>query len=287
MLSGCKDRGKIVTKQVAKLKKLSIVIFLYLWAFDFLLMKTYKENFAVKWHEIDCDMNLRPYSFMNMAQETANVHSAMLKFGYKELIALNQTWVLSRIKIQYLRPPKWGDKVSMETWHKGKQGLFWLRDFEVRGEQGELMAVATSSWVIMNLQTRRIERKTIFETSSDVVDLAHNVDAVAEPCDKIVPFPELEFEREHHVTYSDIDFNLHANNAKYIQWLMDGISLEFLKEHTFKEVQVNYISEAKFGDKIALYKKEQVGPDGEVQIYYEGSRDGAPIFQGLLKFEMR
>lgn len=247
-------------------------------------MKTYQEDFAVKWHEIDCDMTLRPYSFMNMAQETANVHSAMLKFGYKELIALNQIWVLSRIKIQYIHPPKWGDKVSMETWHKGKHGLFWLRDFVLYGAGGAVDAVATSSWVIMNTQTRRIERKTVFDLSPDVIDLACERNAIEEPCDKIIPFPGIAFEREHTVMYSDIDFNMHANNAKYIQWIMDGISIEFLKTHRLREIQVNYITEAKFGDKIRISKKEEQAPDGSVAVYYEGERDGTLVFQGLLKF---
>ncbi len=250
-------------------------------------MRSYKESFVVKWHEIDCDMILRPYSFMNMAQETANVHSSVLSFGYKELIKLNLIWVLSRIKIEYINPPVWGSKVSMETWHKGKYGLFWLRDFVLCGEDGAVDAVATSSWVIMNAQTRRIERKTVFDLDPDVVDMAYDRSAIEEPCDKIFPFAGAEFEREHHVMYSDIDFNMHANNAKYIEWIMDGMQPDFLKAHKLKEIQVNYISEAKFGDVIRIYKSERYFERGGVHIYYEGEREGACIFQGLLKFEGR
>ncbi|MEG0518112.1 MAG: thioesterase [Bacteroidales bacterium] len=245
-------------------------------------MKTYKENFVVKWHEIDGGMELKPYAFMNMAQEVANVHSAMLKFGYKELIALNEIWVLSRIKIQYMQPPKWGDCVSMETWHKGKYGLCWLRDFSLCNQAGEEIAVATSSWVIMNTNTRRIERNTIFERSPDIINLTGSRNVIDPPCDKIAVVPDPEFVRNHHVMYSDIDFNLHANNAKYIEWIMDSIPLEYFKQYKFREMQVNYISEAKFGDVIKISKHEIPLSDRELKIYYQGSRDGALVFQGEL-----
>ncbi|MEG1120184.1 MAG: thioesterase [Bacteroidales bacterium] len=249
-------------------------------------MRSYKENFIVKWHEIDGARELRPFAFVNMAQETANVHSAMLKFGYKELIALNQTWVLSRMKIRYIKPPVWGDKVSMETWHKGKQGLFWLRDFVLCNQTGETVAAATSSWVIMNINTRRIERKTIFDVSNDIIDLAYDRDAIELPCEKIAAKSNLEFVRYHNVMYSDIDFNLHANNAKYVEWIMDSISLDYFKRYKFRELQINYISEAKFGDEIKISKSESAVNDVDngngLIIYYEGSRDGALVFQGQL-----
>lgn len=247
-------------------------------------MKTYKENFVVKWHEIDGAMELKPYAFMNMAQEVANVHSAMLKFGYKELIALNEVWVLSRIKIQYNKAPKWGDKVSMKTWHKGKSGLFWLRDFLLCNQAGEEVAVATSSWVIMNINTRRIERNTIFDKSPDIIDLSYSRNVIDPPCDKIASVPDMEFVQAHHVRYSDIDFNLHANNAKYIEWIMDSISLDYFKRYKFKELQINYISEAKFGDIIKISKHETPLPNGGLLIYYEGNRDDTLVFQGELVF---
>lgn len=245
-------------------------------------MKIYKENFVVKWHEIDGGMELKPYAFMNMAQEVANVHSSMLKFGYKELIALNEVWVLSRIKIQYLKAPKWGEKVNMETWHKGKSGLFWLRDFLLCNQAGEEVAVATSSWVIMNINTRRIERNTIFDKSPDIIDFSCNRNVIDLPCDKIASVSDLEFVRDHTVMYSDIDFNLHANNAKYIEWIMDSISLDYYKKYKFNELQINYISEAKFGDIIKISKHETPLAGGGLKIYYQGSRDEALIFQGEL-----
>ena len=44
------------------------------------------------------------------------------------------------------------------TWHKGMQGLFFLRDYQIRDEAGEVLVNSTSSWVIMEKDQRRMLR---------------------------------------------------------------------------------------------------------------------------------
>lgn len=250
-------------------------------------MKTYTESFVVKWHEIDLDKKLRPFAFMNMAQECANVHSSALNFGYSDLMEYNQVWVLSRIKIQYIVPPVWGDKVSMSTWHKGKSGLFWLRDFMVKDDNDQVVAVATSSWVIMNIKTRHIERKTIFDLKDDIVDKGLDINAIDKPCDKLLPIKELSLVREFIVLNSHIDFNKHANNAKYIEWITDSVSSSFLDRYNFTDIQINYLQEAHLDDKISLYVGQRDITSNIVELYYEGRRDDSVIFQALVTYKLK
>jgi acyl-CoA thioesterase FadM len=62
---------------------------------------------------------LKPASFMDMAQEAANLHAATLGFGYDELIASRTAWVLSRMHVVFVDTLKWRDEVTLATWHKG------------------------------------------------------------------------------------------------------------------------------------------------------------------------
>lgn len=258
-------------------------------------MKSYSIDFIVKWHEIDLHRRLRPFCFMNVAQELANVHASNLRFGYEELIAVDQVWVLSRFKARFLHYPKWQDRVSARTWHKGRQGIFGLRDFALYDQNGNDAIVATSSWVIINTRTRRIERNNIFNISEEAQSMALQQDAIGEPCDKLTAPGEPEFVRYHHVMYSDIDFNLHANNAKYVEWVLDSFDIEFTKSYTLKEFQINYITEARFGDEVAILKKEapipesvrqanSLGPDS-ISFYIEGRRGDTVIFQAVFTFD--
>lgn len=262
-------------------------------------MQTYKEEHRIQWHEIDAAQNLRYYAFMNLAGEAANKHADVLGFGYDDLIGENQVWVMSRVHIKFNRAPKWREKTYFETWHKGRSGLFWLRDFEMRDENGDVAVCATTSWVVMNFETRRIERKAAFESKPSVAESSYEKDAIAEPCDKIVPPAgvALELLREHKVKYSDIDFNLHANNAKYFEWVMDSIPIDVLKRFMVVDFKLNFITEARFDDTVKILCAQKfptteggigdIANDEEKVLYFQGERDGALIFQAEIQMKKR
>lgn len=253
------------------------------------------EERKISWHEIDLRQHLRPYNFMNMAQEIANVHAALLKFGYDELITENNVWVLSRIKVRFIKFPKWRDKVTLRTWHKGTAvSIMGLRDFDLLDENGETAVAATSSWLIMNLETRKIARQDSMEICRDAFSQARLVDALGKPCGKIREPEDKKHISAHKVLYSDVDFNMHANNAKYIQWIMDCLDIEFIKTYSVKEFQINYINESKLGEEIRIFEgRAETPPDlsvsntGQEEIfsrYFDGECGGKKIFQSIITF---
>jgi acyl-ACP thioesterase len=54
------------------------------------------------------------------------------------------------------------------------------------------------------------------------------------------------------VTYGDLDRNEHVNNVRYIDWILSGLPLDYLKTHELKEMEVNYLSEAAYDDEILV-----------------------------------
>lgn len=245
-------------------------------------MQIYKDSFLVKSDQTDPKQTLRYFSFMCIAQEMANLHADILGFGYENLIAHNQVWVLSRAHIKFINAPKWKDKIDIETWHKGKAGLFWNRDFAVYGPNGTLDIAATTAWVIMNTNTRRIERRTIFDSDANVEEKSHKQDIIDTPCDKIsLPESGTEFVRNKRVVYSDIDMNGHANNAKYIEWVIDSLPIEFIKEKEITDLKINYISEAQLGETIKI----STGKYSDNRIYIEGARDNGIVFQSEITYK--
>ncbi len=54
------------------------------------------------------------------------------------------------------------------------------------------------------------------------------------------------------VRYSDIDLYRHVNNARYIQWIMDGYSLEMHTDFEPGVFEINFVSEAKMGDEVVI-----------------------------------
>lgn len=233
-------------------------------------------------YEADANKIMRPTAMLDMMQEAANNNATSLGFGYDELIETNTAWVLSRIHLRFNRYPQWRDKVNLRTWHKGTAKLFYLRDFILSDSNGETLAVATSSWLIIDLNTRRLVRNS---------DLASNPekctkeDAIAEPAEKVVLPVDVEPEliRKHPVTWSEIDPNGHVNNVKYVVWAMDAVKLEDIKEKPLKELLINYDAEVMPGDIVKISRVRIENEEG-ITYYITGRVDDKQNFSVKLVF---
>ncbi|MBR5856005.1 MAG: hypothetical protein IKY70_01870 [Bacteroidales bacterium] len=258
-------------------------------------MITYREESSILWHNVDLRQEIKPYAFLNLTQEIAGNHANRLNFGYNDLKECEQTWVLSRIKVRYNNYPKWQDKITLETWHKGMQSLFGLRDFALLTEEGSQAIVATSSWLIMNSKTRRIERDNNFYNNPEILKQANPRNAIEEPCDRLKSQKEMELKGEHIVKYSDLDALGHTNNAKYAEWTTDCIDSEILENYRIKEFQINFNAETRLGEQIELWLKEIDTPENicttnnitkeeSRTVYIEGKREGKSVCEAIFTF---
>ena len=235
------------------------------------------QDFRVRCYETDASVYLKPASFMDMAQEIAYWAAHLLGFGYDDLHVHHTAWVLSRMHIHFADPPKWRDEVSLYTWHKGASGLFFLRDFFLGSPAGEKLVTCTSSWVVINEQTRRLVRPEELENllrNQEKVE-----DAIAEEAPKVV-MPrgaEPEPAGEHTVAYSDVDILGHTNNARYMVWAMDCLDYETASTRRVKDVYINFNKETTPGTRVDLFRL-RADEDGAPVWYVEGRVDGKSAF---------
>ncbi len=229
------------------------------------------DDLLVKCYEVDSAQRLKPTAFMDMAQEMAYQAAAAMKFGYDELIVKNMAWVLSRMRFRFLKAPVWGEEVEIRTWHRGAFGPFFVRDFEVLDKEGRRMIEATSSWVIIDVDSRRMARP---EEVLPKEDTSCSDFAIETPAGKVM-MPrgvEPELVTTHKVAYSDIDLVGHTNNARYVAWALDcleygeaGIQVE--------EVEIVFHHEARPGEEISLYRAQKDG-----WTFVEGRREDVQVF---------
>ena len=168
------------------------------------------------------------------------------------------------------------------TWHKGMKGLFFLRDYQLLGSDGQPSVNSTSSWVVMNRTERRVVRAD-FLSEFTSMDPQSTDDAIAEPAAKVgLPREaELTLIGTHRVLWSDVDYNQHANNVKYTVWAMDALPEELVNQQQLKELTINFNKEARPGETVELY--HTTAPDGSQII--EGRVDGNQVFIENLRFE--
>jgi Acyl-ACP thioesterase len=235
---------------------------------------SYKEHFRITCYDADHNGDFKPFAFMNHAQELANIHASNLGFGYETMIEKRVAWILSRVHVKFLRYPKWKETINIETWHKGDDRLFGLRDFHAYTDSGETLILATSSWVIIDLESRRIQR--IRNILGEEYKGAER-DAIKESAQKLSSPEAMEFAEEKRVLLSDIDINRHANNAKYVEWAIDHIDPDLLNKKPIKEFTINFNHESTLHQKISLYRKYESDT-----IFIEGRHEEVCVFQILI-----
>lgn len=230
-------------------------------------MKKYIQNHKIACYDTDAAWRLKPASFMNLAQEAAGNHAVYLGFGYDDLIKTNTAWILSRVHVEFIDTPLWREDITLTTWHKGLNRLFFLRDFILTDKDGKERVKATTSWLVMNLETRRLVRDPGLMEDGTVC----TENALETPADKVQMPKDMEPEHimDHVVAYSDIDTNAHANNAMYMQWAMDAVGYELTSTRPVKWFTINFNHETKAGDAVAMYRAIVEKEDG-LHVFVEG-----------------
>lgn len=235
----------------------------------------YRENLVIPSYFIDNSYRLRPSSFFDIAQQLAVLGATQLGASDYVLHERGLGWILVRNSFHFDRLPRLLEKVQLETWHSGVKGPYYTRDYRVLDESGETLVRATSAWVLMDIDSRAIVKPDaivdIFPMEPQCPERALQPDA-----------PKLVFPRDavkedagvHIVRYTDIDYNLHANNAKYPGWAMDCLPEEVVTSKTVSDFYINYNREVKLGGEVQLVRAKS--PEGT--WYVEGLCEGLQSF---------
>lgn len=194
-----------------------------------------------------------PFLFWYM-QEIAWEHARMLGFGFEDLRGDQLFWVLSRFYVNVGRRPRWTEEFTLETWSRGTDGFYAYRDFRFLDSAGEEIITATSSWLVLNLHTHRIQRLSAINGFPDYSEslLGFNPGKVASP----VTGDPLEF---YPVLFNEIDINQHFNTGRYLERLNNSYSFDFQKNHTLKEMEVNFLKEGLPDDRLAV-RQQRINP---------------------------
>lgn len=239
------------------------------------MMDKLTQNFHIPCYFTDASWRLKPASFMNLAQEAANQHATILGFGYDELIESRTAWIISRMHVEFVDTPKWREQMTFQTWHKGLDRLFFLRDFIMTDSEGKTRVKATTSWLVLNLDTRRLVR------DPNLIDEGKTCteNVLEKPADKVVFPKDVEAVKvmEHVVAYSDIDMNGHTNNAMYMHWAMDAVDLEISSSRDVREMTINFNHETKAQDVVSIYKAIVENETGR-HVYIEGKVEDRSAF---------
>ncbi|KAJ3709083.1 hypothetical protein LUZ61_012788 [Rhynchospora tenuis] len=215
----------------------------------------FRQTFPIRSYEIGADRTASIETLMNHLQETALNHvkiAGLLGDGFgatPEMSKRNLIWVVSRIQLLVEHYPSWGDVVEVDTWvgASGKNGM--RRDWHVRdNKSGRTILRATSVWVMMNKETRRLA-KMPEEVRAEIGPYFIDRLAIRAEDAKKLPKAEKKDSSERFVRkgltprWGDLDVNQHVNNVKYIGWILESAPISILEKHELASMTLEYRKE--------------------------------------------
>ena len=191
------------------------------------------------------------YILANAARMAATQNN----FGIEALMKENLTWVVTRFAIEMQYYPAHNEQINIETWVEDYGKLFTTRNFKIFDKDDNQIGAATSVWAVIDLTTRRpynLDNKIEWHRA------ATGIGAGIEKPIKLdeIP-PEIPATVYHSVAYSDIDINQHTNSMKYVEWFLNTLDIEKFKHKNIVRFDVNYMHEALFGEKVAIFTEEK------------------------------
>lgn len=216
----------------------------------------FNSEFSVGSFQVHPNGKLRMSSLADFFQEVAWRHADSADFG-RNLLENNLSWILSRFDIKATNLPTWGDSIKVFTAGRGVDKLFAYREFLITDLQGNPLATAMSSWVLLNTQTQKLQRPNEV-LPAELFTINQKPDW--QP-DRIRFSGEIIFEEVLKVRYSDLDLNNHVNNTTYIRWVEDLLN-DYQIEAS--HLLINYLAECILGDQVRLVLYQS---DGKYQIH--------------------
>ena len=224
--------------------------------------------FRVHSYEVGPTGEAAPAALLNFLQEAAGEHAADWGLSVPDLLPRGRTWVLSRHRLRIDRYPRLYDEVSVRTWPSALGGRFAVRDFELLGPDGAPLAVATSSWMILDIRTGKPVPIEELVPARFVVPRR----ALEDPFDSLPKFDAAERELTFRVMVRDLDINRHVNNAVYAQWALEAAPPEAHEGARPVDIEISYRAMAYHGEEI-VSRLARAGPpasaDGDVVFLHQ------------------
>ena len=241
----------------------------------------YKKNYLLPISDVDFQKRLKPSSLLNYFQDTASFSVEHLDISVGELGEnFGLAWVLTRIRLELIRLPELNEEITIETWPQEIRKWELQRDFQVRDGKGDVIGRAISSWMVIDVASRALQRTDVLGIDFRSPGLES---VIAGRLGKLGALSSPVRAYQKYVGYSDIDLNGHINNARYVDYALDCFSLDLHERYAIRSMEINYLLEAFPGDVLLLDKDTSAAEEHRILI--EGCReaDGKAVFRCLIE----
>lgn len=208
-----------------------------------------EHEYDIKLSEIGKTNKVTNKAILGCFEDIGGIHSNIAGNGILDIPKTHLTWVLLDWKVKIIRRPQYTEKMRIKTWSRDSVKCYAYRDFEIYDSEGKLIGMATSRWVLVNIETGKLVKveedllgryqpeleKTVFED---------------ETFEKLKEPEQYLSETEYKVKRADIDVNNHMHNLNYIELAVEALPEDIYQKEEFNNVRITYKKEIKLGETV-------------------------------------
>lgn len=208
----------------------------------------YKETYLPRLSEFNRHSNLSYEAILQILEAAGSHHSDIVNDNVVEGNQTGIAWVLIDWRVRILRPIKSAEEINITTWVRGKSGSITVcRDFIVTDKSGAEVILAEAKLGLINVATGKLTR------------ISDDLKAAYQSEDRIVfedEAPRLRApnaflsEQVLSVRRSDIDFNGHVHNTRYLDYALEAIPQDIFDTDAFTGIRIVYSKPVKEDDTI-------------------------------------
>lgn len=218
--------------------------------------------------DVDVNSRWRASSIFLAMQEAASAQCEPYGLGLADMRAQGLAWVLARARLSMACLPQLGQAVTLRTWPKPAQHLFFPRYYRFSVD-GREVGTASFLYVQLDIATRRMAKpwlggnEQLTCDSEPALPTPGNIPVLAAPAQTLTRAAR----------YSDLDVNGHVNNTRYLDWFCDCFGSAHHAAWRLSEVLIHYNREIRAEETATLALQQQEG-----QSVLRGTVEGAPCF---------
>ena len=197
---------------------------------------------------------IKPRNLTDCLQDTADMAARELKADVHSVMDKGYAWILVHVKISVDRWPELGEKITIRTWHNVNDGLYTFRAFDARSADEKALLSGSTSWLLLDLaRSRPVKPKNILDAESNPPVPSEFIELPREISENSHKKHKKNFE----VRLHDLDANDHVNNAVYIEWAVESVPSEILRNCQLSGWDVIYRKGARLGDEVMVNTQEE------------------------------
>ena len=209
----------------------------------------YRMKTEVDVHDVDFNGVAKTSSIMRYIQTAAQCQLTDGGMSYDNLKERNRAFILSRLKLEVLKPLRAYAPITAVTYPCESRGYSFLRCYALESE-GEIVARAISVWALIDTESKSLVKVNDFNLGLPTLPQNGLILSAMKLPTTITDVGG------YGVHYGDVDQNRHMNNTKYPDMYSNFLPLN---GKMIRSITINYANEAQIGEKLRVLRAEDKG----------------------------